>query len=240
MYNTTLKEVDIHLHKKLNSTTKVGNKNEKYKTANLSYRYTSITLIMMSYIIIVVFMLAMIPMDNCHVSAFSNRHNNIAVQSIINSSKYRGVNTHRSSLCNISIKSSSRLQTQLYGMQNDNNDTSSTANANDSSEETTTTAAADDNLEIIRGDKSNEISDDIWVEIEDGAPTKFEIMKNLLGINIFTYILATLIIFFLSMNTIYGVGWLGQSLGWEDVGTFTKVSESLPLDVDVSGDNYLL
>ena len=64
--------------------------------------------------------------------------------------------------------------------------------------------------------------------------------KQLLGINIFTYILATLIIFFLSMNTIYGVGWLGQSLGWEDVGTFTKVSESLPLDVDVSGDNYLL
>jgi hypothetical protein len=63
---------------------------------------------------------------------------------------------------------------------------------------------------------------------------------QLLGINIFTYILATLIIFFLSMNTIYGVGWLGQSLGWEDVGTFTKVSESLPLDVDVSGDNYLL
>jgi hypothetical protein len=29
-------------------------------------------------------------------------------------------------------------------------------------------------------------------------------------------------------------------MGWEDVGTFTKVSESLPLDVDVSGDNYLL
>eukprot|EP00984_Skeletonema_dohrnii_P026549 scaffold15897_cov105-Skeletonema_dohrnii-CCMP3373.AAC.1 len=34
------------------------------------------------------------------------------------------------------------------------------------------------------------------------------------------------------MNAVFGVGWLGQSLGWEDVGTFTKVSESLPLDVD--------
>jgi hypothetical protein len=42
------------------------------------------------------------------------------------------------------------------------------------------------------------------------------------------------------MNAIFGVGWLGQSLGWEDVGTFTKVSESLPLDVDVSGSDYLL
>lgn len=63
---------------------------------------------------------------------------------------------------------------------------------------------------------------------------------QLLGINIFTYILAALIVFFLSMNAIFGVGWLGQSLGWEDVGTFTKVSDSLPLDVDVSGDDYLL
>ena len=136
---------------------------------------------MMSYIIIiVVVMLAMDAMNNFHVSAFSIRHNNIAVQSIINIGKCRssGVITHRSSsLCNISIKSSSRLQTQqLYGMQNnDNNDTSSTSNANNKAEETTTN---NDNLEIIRGDKSNEISDDIWNDIEDGAPTKFEIMKN--------------------------------------------------------------
>lgn len=67
-------------------------------------------------------------------------------------------------------------------MQNNDNDTSSTSsndNDNDKAEETTTTTADNnDNLEIIRGDKSNEISDDIWVDIEDGAPTKFEIMKN--------------------------------------------------------------
>lgn len=42
------------------------------------------------------------------------------------------------------------------------------------------------------------------------------------------------------MNAIYGPGWLGQSLGWEDVGTFTKVSDSLPLNVDVSKPDYLL
>ena len=70
--------------------------------------------------------------------------------------------------------------------------------------------------------------------------TTHTLVSKLLGINIFTYILGALIIFFLSMNAIFGVGWLGQSLGWEDVGTFTKVSESLPLDVDVSGDSYLL
>lgn len=61
-----------------------------------------------------------------------------------------------------------------------------------------------------------------------------------MGINIFTYILAALIIFFLSMNAISGPGWLGQSLGWEDVGTFTKTSDALPLNVDVSGPGYLL
>ena len=62
----------------------------------------------------------------------------------------------------------------------------------------------------------------------------------MMGINIFTYILAILIAFFLSMNAIYGPGWLGQSMGWQDVGTFTKVSDSLPLDVDVSGEEFLL
>ena len=63
---------------------------------------------------------------------------------------------------------------------------------------------------------------------------------QLLGINIFTYILGALIIFFISMNVFVGPGWLGQSLGWENVGTFTKVSDSLPLNVDVSKPEYLL
>ena len=66
------------------------------------------------------------------------------------------------------------------------------------------------------------------------------LVQKLLGINIFTYVLAALIIFFLGANASFGPGWLGQSLGWEDVGTFTKVSDSLPLNVDVSGPDYLL
>jgi hypothetical protein len=134
----------------------------KIANLNLSHRH-----IMMSYIIIVVVMLAMDPMSNCHVNAFSIRHNNIAVQSIyVGKCRSSDLITHRSSLCNLSIK---------YGMQNDNDTPSSTSTAN--FEETTTTTD-NDNLEIIRGDKSNEISDDIWVDIEDGAPSKFEIMKN--------------------------------------------------------------
>mmetsp|Transcript_25306 Transcript_25306/g.54461 ORF Transcript_25306/g.54461 Transcript_25306/m.54461 type:complete len:171 (-) Transcript_25306:230-742(-) len=94
-------------------------------------------------------------------------------------------------------------------------------------------------LDIIRG-SDVEISDEIWGDVEGGAPSRWMVMKNLLGINIFTYILAAVIIIFLSMNAVFGPGWLGQSLGWENVGTFTKVSDSLPLEVDVSGPEYLL
>lgn len=71
-------------------------------------------------------------------------------------------------------------------------------------------------------------------------PFRIHHTYKLLGINIFTYILAVAIVFFLSMNAALGPGWLGQSLGWEDVGTFTKVSDSLPLNVDVSAPEYLL
>eukprot|EP01082_Thalassiosira_pseudonana_P004664 g4006.t1 g4006 contig15:130509-131288(+) len=98
-------------------------------------------------------------------------------------------------------------------------------------------------LQIIRGtgeENGNEIPDDTWGDIEGSAPSRFEVVKNLLGINIFTYILAAFIIFFLSMNVFFGPGWLGQGLGWENVGTFTEVSDSLPLSVDVSGPEYLL
>ena len=63
---------------------------------------------------------------------------------------------------------------------------------------------------------------------------------QMLGINVFTYMLAILIVFFLSMNTIYGPGWFGQFLGMENVGSFTQVSDSLPMDVDVSGQEFLL
>ena len=63
---------------------------------------------------------------------------------------------------------------------------------------------------------------------------------KLLGINVFTYVLAGLIAFFLSMNLILGPGWLGQSMGLEGTGTFTQISDSLPATVDLSGTENLL
>eukprot|EP00985_Skeletonema_marinoi_P028866 scaffold26193_cov153-Skeletonema_marinoi.AAC.5 len=127
------------------------------------------------------------------------------------------------------------LTTQLHAADDNNN--------SDNNIDPSRVMSNDLGLEIIRGtglENADEISEQTWEEIEQSAPSKLMVVKNLLGINIFTYILAALIVFFLSMNAVFGVGWLGQSLGWEDVGTFTKVSESLPLDVDVSGSDYLL
>ncbi|KAL3802245.1 hypothetical protein HJC23_001789 [Cyclotella cryptica] len=118
-----------------------------------------------------------------------------------------------------------------------------TSNGSDKNEAATTDQDEripnDLGLEIVRG-RGDELSDETWRDIEEGAPTKFEVMKSLLGINVFTYILAVFIAFFLSMNAIYGPGWLGQFLGWENVGTFTRVSDSLPMEVDLSGEQYLL
>jgi len=61
---------------------------------------------------------------------------------------------------------------------------------------------------------------------------------QLLGINIFTYILAAAITFFLSMNIILGQGWLGNAIGIQGTGTFTERSEKLPNVVDLSEDQF--
>lgn len=63
---------------------------------------------------------------------------------------------------------------------------------------------------------------------------------QLLGINIFTYILAAAIVFFLTMNTVLGPGWLGQVTGVPGTGTFTEVSESLPNNMDLNNPENLL
>lgn len=61
---------------------------------------------------------------------------------------------------------------------------------------------------------------------------------QLLGINIFTYILAGAIAFFLSMNIIFGQGWLGNSIGIKGTGTFTERSEKLPGVVNLNDDQF--
>ena len=65
-------------------------------------------------------------------------------------------------------------------------------------------------------------------------------LMKLLGINVFTYVLAGLIVFFFSLNIILGPGWLGQSMGLEGTGTFTQISDSLPATVDLSASENLL
>ena len=65
-------------------------------------------------------------------------------------------------------------------------------------------------------------------------------MIQLLGINIFTYILGAACIFFLSMNAILGPGWLGQVAGIQGTGSFTDVSDSLPGNVDLNSPENLL
>lgn len=66
------------------------------------------------------------------------------------------------------------------------------------------------------------------------------ICEQLLGVNIFTYILAFLILTFGSLNIILGPGWLGGTLGIQGTGNIQQVSPSLPDTMDLSKDEYLL
>ena len=65
-------------------------------------------------------------------------------------------------------------------------------------------------------------------------------LLKILGINIFTYILGALIVFFLSMNTVVGPGWLGQMMGMPGVGAFSEVSQSYPDTIDLSSPEFRL
>lgn len=85
-----------------------------------------------------------------------------------------------------------------------------------------------------------EMSDEMLSDIDSYSPGNWEVMKQLMGINIFTYILAALIVIFLSLNTILGPGWLGQTMGIQGTGTFTEISDSLPDNIDLSSPENLL
>ena len=61
-----------------------------------------------------------------------------------------------------------------------------------------------------------------------------------MGINIFTFILAGLIVFFLSMNIILGPGWLGGAMKLSGTGTFEEVSPSLPGTLDLNKPEFRL
>lgn len=63
---------------------------------------------------------------------------------------------------------------------------------------------------------------------------------KLLGINGFTFLLAALIIFFLSMNIMLGPGWLGSKLGIPGTGSIQEVSPSLPGSIDLNKPEFRL
>jgi len=89
---------------------------------------------------------------------------------------------------------------------------------------------------IVRGSEGDTFTDEIWEEIDSGEPPKWMVLKELMGINIFTYILAALIVISFSLNVLLGPGWLGQAIGMKGVGTFTAPD---PV-VDLSNSDYLL
>jgi len=62
-----------------------------------------------------------------------------------------------------------------------------------------------------------------------------------LGINVFTYVLGALIVFFLSANALLGPGWLGNIVGIPGTGEFTETSSTIPDIVDLgSKDEYII
>jgi len=88
--------------------------------------------------------------------------------------------------------------------------------------------------------ETDQIDDATMEEIIQGQPSEWNIMKELLGINIFTFILAALIVFFLSMNYILGPGWLGSTIGIPGTGAFQEVSPSIPGTIDLNKPEYRL
>jgi len=86
----------------------------------------------------------------------------------------------------------------------------------------------------------DEIDENDLEEIEAGQPPEWMVMQQLLGINIFTVILAVLIVFFLSMNMTLGPGWLGSKLGIPGTGSIQEVSPSLPGTIDLNNPQYRL
>jgi hypothetical protein len=63
---------------------------------------------------------------------------------------------------------------------------------------------------------------------------------QLLGINIFSYVLGAAIIVFLSLNYVLGPGWLGSAIGMQGAGSFDEVSDSLPSTIDLSDPSFRL
>ena len=75
---------------------------------------------------------------------------------------------------------------------------------------------------------------------EGGRPPLGIVLAQILGINTFTYILAALIVLFLSLNSMLGPGWLGQKLGIEGTGEYTEYGNTIPKPVNLNSPENLL
>lgn len=100
----------------------------------------------------------------------------------------------------------------------------------------------EENKAVFNFDKvdDNELSDEILDMVEANAPPIVQVMKELLGINIFTFALIGLIAFFFLFNALLGPGWLGEKLGIVGTGTYTEISKSFPSIVNLDDAENLL
>ena len=111
-----------------------------------------------------------------------------------------------------------------------------------------------DDLDQLKKDESNRITEEDFANFKDLSDLSSEelqefdatsppmgiVLSQILGINAFTYILAALIVIFLTLNSVLGPGWLGQKLGIEGTGEYTEYGTSIPKPVDLKYPENLL
>ncbi|KAG7349306.1 hypothetical protein IV203_011903 [Nitzschia inconspicua] len=103
-----------------------------------------------------------------------------------------------------------------------------------------TTDEDGDNNSFLREVELGEMDSEVLEKIEQEQPSEWMVMQQLLGINAFSYVLAGLIVFFLSMNILLGPGWLGNTIGIQGTGSFEEVSPSLPGTIDLNRPEFKL
>mmetsp|Transcript_4333 Transcript_4333/g.5694 ORF Transcript_4333/g.5694 Transcript_4333/m.5694 type:complete len:170 (-) Transcript_4333:592-1101(-) len=93
---------------------------------------------------------------------------------------------------------------------------------------------------VFVGEDDEELPEGLMDEIEASQPSQLTVMKDILGVNIFTFILAGLIAFFMGMNVLLGPGWLGSSIGGGNQGGIkgTGTFDDTPGVVDLSASRY--
>jgi len=142
------------------------------------------------------------------------------------------------------LRSFRRCRVHLYASQSSEPPTKDDNNDND--DDGGIVIARQNNEEIQNlldfdfDDEMDELDDETMEEIRKGQPSEWNIMKELLGINIFTFLLAGLITFFFGMNYFLGPGWLGNTIGIPGTGQFTEVSPSIPGTIDLNSPEYRL